>query len=94
MANTNGLIVSKYGTKRWYRDGRCHRDDGPAVEYPDGTKFWYHNGLYHRTDGPAVEYPDGLREWWIDGVVYTFSEWIKVSKLSKAEICELVLYYG
>ena len=25
------------GTREWRRGGQLHRDDGPAVEYPDGT---------------------------------------------------------
>lgn len=37
------MVKSKDG-KEWYRDGERHREDGPAIEYPDGTKFWYRNG--------------------------------------------------
>jgi hypothetical protein len=44
-----------------------HREDGPAVEYPDGDKSWYINGKLHREDGPAVEYADGGKAWFIDG---------------------------
>lgn len=33
------------GAVRWRLDGLKHREDGPAVEYPDGTKYWYLNGL-------------------------------------------------
>jgi len=94
MANLNGLIEYPNGVKVWYHNGLYHRDNGPAVEYPSGTKFWYHNGTQHRIDGPAVEYYDGSCEWYIDGVEYTFSEWIKLSTLTKNEISELVLYYG
>jgi len=32
------------GTKVWYLNGKCHRVDGPAVEYTDGYKAWYLNG--------------------------------------------------
>ena len=32
------------GTKRWYLDGKRHRTDGPAIEYPNGDKYWYLNG--------------------------------------------------
>lgn len=29
------------GTKRWYNNqGSFHREDGPAVEYPDGQVYW------------------------------------------------------
>ena len=32
------------GTKKWYLNGKLHREDGPAVEWADGTKEWYLNG--------------------------------------------------
>ena len=39
----NGLHIAPYGNKYWYLEGELHREDGPAVEYPDGTKEWYLN---------------------------------------------------
>ena len=30
----------------WYLNGKLHREDGPAVEYPSGDKYWYLNGWY------------------------------------------------
>ena len=54
------------GTKRWYLNGKRHREDGPAIEYADGTKFWYLNGKRHREDGPAVEYADGTKCWYLN----------------------------
>ena len=38
-------IVEYGGDKYWYRNGKCHREDGPAVEYANGTKFWYLNDI-------------------------------------------------
>ena len=32
------------GTKTWWRDGKRHREDGPAYEGADGTKAWYRDG--------------------------------------------------
>ena len=32
------------GTKKWCLNGKCHREDGPAIERPNGTKQWYLNG--------------------------------------------------
>jgi hypothetical protein len=33
--------TDEFGVKRWTKDGFLHREDGPAVEYPDGTvSFW------------------------------------------------------
>ena len=30
--------------KSWYRNGKRHREDGPAVEHADGRKEWYRHG--------------------------------------------------
>jgi hypothetical protein len=58
------------GTKRWFKDGKYHREDGPAVEYADGSKDWYKNGNLHREDGPAVEYPGGKKYWFLKDKQY------------------------
>jgi hypothetical protein len=55
------------GTRKWYRGGKLHRTDGPAIEYADGTREWYRNGKIHRADGPAVERADGTSEWYRNG---------------------------
>ena len=30
--------------KSWYRKGKRHREEGPAVEHADGKKEWYRHG--------------------------------------------------
>lgn len=79
-----GLIIDDYYTKRWYKDDKLHREDGPAMEYADGFKQWFMNGETHRLDGPAVYYTDGSKEWfykdtWIKEVKSQeeFEEWLK-----------------
>ena len=54
------------GTKHWYLNGKCHREDGPAIECADGAKEWYLNGELHREDGPAVEYSNGDKRWYLN----------------------------
>ena len=54
-------------SKRWYINGKCHREDGPAIERANGSKSWYINGKCHREDGPAAEYADGSKYWYIQG---------------------------
>ena len=54
-------------TKRWYRDGKLHREDGPAIEYVNGTKLWYRDGKCHREDGPAIEWANGDKYWYLKG---------------------------
>jgi len=51
----------------WYRHGKYHRENGPAMERTDGHKAWCLNGDKHREDGPAIEYPDGKKAWFHRG---------------------------
>ena len=48
---------------RYYKNDNLHREDGPAIEYPNGEKYWFINGLSHREDGPTVEFADGRKSW-------------------------------
>ena len=75
------IEVDARGT-RWYYNsaGQLHRDDGPAIEYPDGSKSWCQNGQLHRTDGPAVEYASGDKVWYINGKMLTESEFNQAVK--------------
>lgn len=56
-----------YQTEYYNKQGRLHREDGPAVETPTGTREWWVNGHRHRISGPAIVYSGGTREWWIEG---------------------------
>ena len=60
-------IINSFGTKRWYLNSKCHREDGPAVEYTNGHKEWWLNDKLHRVDGPAIEYADGDKSWYYQG---------------------------
>ena len=42
----NGCVEYLDGVKRWYKDDQLHREDGPAVEWPDGDTDWWLNGRY------------------------------------------------
>jgi hypothetical protein len=68
--NYTGIAESSNGNKWWFKEGKYHREDGPAVEYPNGTKCWYKNGKLHREDGPAYDSPTGYKESWIEGKQY------------------------
>jgi hypothetical protein len=63
--------INKYGTKEWLdASGLFHRDDGPAIEWPDGEKHWFQHGALHRDYGPAIEYADGVKTWYRHGLVH------------------------
>jgi len=55
------------GDKKWFINGRLHREDGPAIEHASGSKSWFINGNRHRDDGPAIEYASGEKRWYING---------------------------
>ncbi len=58
--------VDSIGTQFWYINGKLHREDGPAIIYPNGGEDWYINGKLHREDGPAAIFPDGIQKWYIN----------------------------
>jgi hypothetical protein len=72
----NGLFIDNFGTKRWYKNDLRHKEDGPAVIYPDGAKFWYFEDKIHRTDGPAIIHSDGHKEWHLNGKELTHEKWL------------------
>ena len=71
------------GLKRWYVDGKLHREDGPAVERTDSSRYkaWFIKNKLHRLDGPAVEDAHGTKEYWIDDKLYSFEEWDRLRKM-------------
>jgi hypothetical protein len=40
----HGLQITVFGVKRYFRNYKLHRKNGPAVEYPDGRKYWWYEG--------------------------------------------------
>ena len=56
--------------REWRRDGKRHREDGPAVEWIDGHKEWWRDGQRHRDSGPAVEWANGDKSWWRNGELH------------------------
>ena len=63
--NKPKVKVDPGGNKRWYLNGKLHREDGPAIEYAS-HKSWYLNGNLHREDGPAIEYASH-KSWYLNG---------------------------
>jgi (2Fe-2S) ferredoxin len=84
------LKIVANGTKCWYLNSKLHREDGPAVEYPDGTKHWFLNGEYHCEDGPAVEYPDGIKHWYLNGKVVTWQQVFRQAKNQEQQVRVLI----
>ena len=78
-------------TIHYIKNGKHHREDGPAIIYPSGHKQWQLNGVSHREVGPAVESVTGYKEWWYKGLCYginnkfTNTTWFKKVKQLKRE---------
>ena len=53
--------------KRWRLNGQYHREDGPAIEYPDGDQMWYRYNRLHRENGPAISF-ESIKCWYVDGI--------------------------
>lgn len=66
--------IASNGAVSYWRNGWRHREDGPALEWPNGTKMWYRSGSLHRDDGPAVVYDVGTKEWWLHNQRYSTEE--------------------
>ena len=63
-------LTNELGRTTYKFKGKLHREDGPALYYPNGGKSWYINGKLHREDGPAVERANGKRQWYKDGLLH------------------------
>jgi len=53
--NFTGIVEWANGDKDWYRNGKLHREDGPAVECANGIKFWYLNDIEYTESAYKAE---------------------------------------
>ena len=68
------------------KDGKIHRDGGPAIMLVDGHKEWWCDGQPHRLDGPAIQYngsEDKPDQWFIHGKEYSENEFIFWAEMLK-----------
>ena len=93
MTNQPEMKIDAHGTKHWYLGNKLHREDGPAVEYPDGKKYWYLDDKWHREDGPAIEYADGTKSWFLNDIKFSFEDYIQELRLlGKEEVVINLLF--
>jgi len=67
------MTINSEGNTLYFKDKGMtipHREDGPAVEWPNGHKVWYVNGKRHREDGPAIEHANGGKYWYQNDVLH------------------------
>jgi len=63
----DGIVTTIEDKEYWIKDGKLHRDDGPAIITSYNHKVWIQNGKLHRLDGPAIEWWDGNESFYIEG---------------------------
>ncbi len=59
-------INSRHGIVEWYKEGKLHREDGPAHVHAHFTAYYY-EGKLHRIGGPAITSASGPKQYWIHG---------------------------
>ncbi len=75
---TGPTRITDKGSLIWEdSDGLYHREDGPAIIYPNGTERWFYHGQYHRTDGPAITTEDGTIAWFLHNRVRTLQQFVE-----------------
>lgn len=94
----NGQYIKENGDEEWYKDGKLHRENGPAVivnnrnwylndkitlKCEGQIKYWYQHGKLHRNNGPAIIYPNGQEEYYIEGKKYTKKEFLEYLDIEK-----------
>ncbi len=92
---TYQVTADEYGTKRWYLNGKLHREGGPAIEWANGTKSWYINDKLHREGDPAIERANGDKYWYLnnkrhreDGPAVEYADGDKYWYLNDNELTE------
>jgi hypothetical protein len=85
------LIKKEYKDRiEYFKNGKRHREDGPALEYSNGDEVWYINGQCHREDGPAGVYTNGFKVWYLNDIRYSEEQWLQeVTKIKLKRILDL-----
>lgn len=67
--------VCASGNKQWFKNGKRHRANGPAIVWINGAESWFKNGKRHRDgDLPASVSYDGTKSWFKNGKIQAI-EW-------------------
>lgn len=71
IGNDPAIVNKQTGLKKWYNNGKLHRENGPAVITEKGDEFWYIDDKLHREDDqPAMIFKNGRKEWYNHGKLH------------------------
>ena len=80
-------ILEFTNRREWYKNGKLHRINGPAVEYKNGCKKWYRNGILYKECGPDIVYNRIKKKWFINGQLLEY----EMTYVPKNSICSYCL---
>jgi hypothetical protein len=70
------ITITESGSKIYRnKEGKLHRDEGPAIIYKDSTQMWYQNDMLHREDGPSMICPGGQVNYFLNDICYEKEEY-------------------
>ena len=92
----DGHWIDKWGDEVWVKDGKWHREDGPAFINTHGVEIWYKEGKQHHADGPALVTPGGKYHWFLNDRGYAdFEKWLAANdEITDKQKVFLKLKYG
>ena len=64
------MVDDRFGSTGWFKDAKYtvrHRENGPAIEFPNGHTEWWQDGMLHRVGGPATVFSNGDKRWYQHG---------------------------
>lgn len=91
MKGTDTITILPKRTEWRDKNGRLHREDGPAVIWEDGDQEWFINGVLHRLDGPAINYFNSkIFEWHVNGndINHLIHPWAKIMGIDLDNLTE------
>ncbi len=68
--NDEPAMISNYGVKMWFKNGKLHRDNNkPETTYDNDSEFYFKNGELHKNyNKPTFIFSDGHKTYWINGI--------------------------
>lgn len=80
----------------YYRYGKLHRDEGPAIiDVEADERVYYQYGRIHREDGPAfICNKHNEYEFYYKGDCYPLIDWLRLVAIPDEKKAELILRYG
>lgn len=79
----DGCHINEEGVKHYYLNDKLHREDGPAIEYPDDSPWWFINDEYRPNDDMPNESIINSKFWYLNGQRINPEEAINDSNLKQ-----------